>query len=465
MFEKLKNLKLFENCKLKIENFLEYGLYLLVFLMPWQTKLILRYTELGRGPWEWGMISLYGTDILLIILLFLFLITSFKNKKIISDTEIEIDPSLIAWDDKKENGLIIILSGLDLFIFISIFFASDIVLAFYRYAVFLLGVSLFWLIAKVKYDKVKMALAFFSALFIQSVIDIQQFLTQSTFASKWLGIALHPSGEPGTSVVETRGVDGMAERWLRAYGSLDHPNILGGLLAAGLVVLIYYFIKRKETNHKITNYQLPITNYFLLVILFVGLLFTFSRSAFLVLIIGFLVIFIFNLIKKDKLAVKRLGGLMILLAVIFGAIFINYQNLFITRSNTAARLEAKSFSERKMYFDDSIKLIKKNWLFGVGVGNYTKALANSNPRQPWYYLQPVHNVFLLVWVEIGIFGLLFFVSFLGYLFWRTIKNKNALGLSLLLGLVIIMSLDHYLWSLHFGVLFFWLLAGFIYKEK
>jgi hypothetical protein len=472
-----------------LQKILEYGIYLLVFLFPWQTKLILRQNQLGRGPWEYGMISLYGTDILLAVLLILFFILSWKEKRKIFMEQPHPSPLL-----SKERGIWIILSGLDLFIFISIFFAPDIILAVYRYVIFLLGVGLFWLIVKVKYDKIKLAIAFFSALIIQGIIAIQQFLTQSTFASKWLGMATHFSGEPGTSVVETRGVDGIAERWLRAYGSLDHPNVLGGLLAFGSIILIFYFIHKKErifsenaseidplrgasayakapvdrqddkkkkdeSDKKFIIYHLSF------IILFVSLLFTFSRSAWLVFASGFLVIFIFNLIKKDTLAVKRLSGVMILLAVIFGAIFINYQNLFITRSSAAARLEVKSFSERKMYLDDSFKLIKKNWLFGVGIGNYTKALANSNPKQPWYYLQPVHNVFLLIWVETGIFGLLFFLAFLANLFWRTIKKKNALGLSLLLGLVIIMSLDHYLWSLHFGVLSFWLLAGFAYKEK
>jgi hypothetical protein len=37
-------------------------------------------------------------------------------------------------------------------------------------------------------------------------------------------------------------------------------------------------------------------------------------------------------------------------------------------------------------------------------------------------------------------------------------------LSILAALAIIMVFDHYFWSLHFGVLFFWALLGLIYKD-
>jgi O-antigen ligase len=195
------------------------------------------------------------------------------------------------------------------------------------------------------------------------------------------------------------------------------------------------------------------------------LLFTFSRSAWLALAVGVILFFTFFLIKKDRPALKRLGLAVILFAAIFGAIFFTYQNLFITRAQGTARLEIKSFSERKMYLDDSLTLIKKNWLFGVGLGNYTKAIAVSQPKRPWYYLQPAHNAFLLVWAESGLGALLFFATLFAYLFWQAGKNRNILNLSVLAALVIIMLFDHYLWSLHFGVLFFWLAVGIIYKNS
>jgi len=42
------------------------------------------------------------------------------------------------------------------------------------------------------------------------------------------------------------------------------------------------------------------------------------------------------------------------------------------------------------------------------------------------------------------------------------NNKAAV---ILVALVVIMSFDHWLWSLHFGVLFFWLVLGIIIKKE
>jgi hypothetical protein len=459
-----------------IQHFLEYGLYLFVFLLPWQTKLILRPGMLAGGDWEYGTISLFGTDILLVVLLILALILS-RQKVSSQDNEVSLERDGNNHSGSSfETGLLsrvlgtrndktiwIILSGLDLFVFLSIFFAPDTVLALYRYALFLSGLGLFWLLVKTEYDKKKMAVAFFSALLIQALLAIGQFLTQFDPACKWLGLAAHSAGNLGDSVVETIGVDGVPERWLRAYGSLDHPNILGGLLAIGLIIIIGVIVNHQRVSNKKTDSQFIVYN-LSLIIVFVALVFTFSRSAFLALAVGMIIFLIGSWANKDRSSLKKMGGIILLLAAISGIIFINYDNLLLTRSSVDSRLEMKSISERRLYLDDSLQLLKSDWLFGAGIGNYTKALAVKEPQRPWYGLNPVHNVFLLVWSEIGMGGFLFFLALLIYLIARSGREKNILSLSILAILVIIMMLDHYLWSLHFGVLFFWLSLGFVYKN-
>jgi hypothetical protein len=456
-----------------IQYFLEYGLYLFVFLLPWQTKLILRPGMLAGGDWEYGTISLYGTDILLIVLLILALILSRQGAPSRGNEETLEGAGNNHGDSGFKTGLLrcarndkavwIILSGLDLFVFLSIFFAPDTALALSRYALFLLGLGLFWLLVKTEYDKKKMAIAFFAALLIQAAIAIGQFLTQTIPACKWLGLAAHSAGNLGDSVVETIGAGGVPERWLRAYGSLDHPNILGGLLAIGLVIIIALIVNHQRVANKKTDYKF-IIYHSSLVIIFVALVFTFSRSAMLALAVGIVIVLIGGLAGKDKSRLKKLGGIILLLAIVSSIIFINYGNLLLTRSSVDSRLEIKSISERQLYLNDSFNLLKKDWLFGAGIGNYTKALAVQEPQRAWYGLNPVHDVFLLIWSEVGIGGFLFFLALLIYLFIRSMHEKNILSLSILTILVIIMMLDHYLWSLHFGVLFFWLLLGFVYKS-
>ncbi|MDP3043630.1 MAG: hypothetical protein Q8N21_04475 [bacterium] len=60
-----------------INKTIEYGLYFLVFLLPVQTRWIIK-----PEASEYLTISLYGTDILLIGLLILFIVSLFLKQRI-----------------------------------------------------------------------------------------------------------------------------------------------------------------------------------------------------------------------------------------------------------------------------------------------------------------------------------------------------------------------------------------------
>jgi len=83
----------------------------------------------------------------------------------------------------------------------------------------------------------------------------------------------------------------------------------------------------------------------------------------------------------------------------------------------------------------------------------------------------VHSVFLLAWAEIGIFGLGFFIALIIFSFVRLLRrrdyaaSRNDIKTAILAALIILMCLDHWLWSLHFGVLFFWLVLGLAARER
>ncbi|MDP3043631.1 MAG: O-antigen ligase family protein [bacterium] len=433
-------------------------------------------------------------------------------------------------------------------------------IAVYKCGVFLLGIGLFWLIVCANYDKLKLILSFLAGIFFQACLGIWQFLTQSSFANKWLGMAAHSAGDLGVSVVETL----QGGRWLRAYGGLDHPNILGGVLAVGLLLTIGLIVEdtriQDTITKQITNYKLQITNkfkiqnpkflnYILLCVLcfmLCGMFFTFSRGAWAGLLVGILIMLAALIIKKDLRGQKRLLKIILLSAVLIFILFNLFQDLVLTRLSQDARLEVKSNVERVESLRSAQQLIKNNWLRGVGIGNYIKYNANlqiyANTTNTNYankdtYVQPAHNVFLLVWAEIGIFGLLFFIGLLlacsdcletlfchsrplrrsfsplrrvedeaseasasgnpGVNSKNTKINKklkkrrntfiyflvhtanswipNQVGndrgvvfghsqakFSLLAAITAMFFVDHWWWSLHFGVLLFWLVLGLIF---
>ncbi len=423
-----------------LNKIIEYGLYLFAFLLSWQTRLFLKSGEINKGYSEYLTISIYLSDIILITILVLFFVNFFKSKRDIT------------LKHNKKN-IFFILAGLDLFIFISIFFAHDRLLALYKYAIFILGIGLLFLIANATYSYAKLTWSILAGIFFQATLGIYQFLTQSSFSCKWLGLAQHNSSILGTSVIETEG-----ERWLRAYGGLDHPNILGGLLAVGIILLIIkalYIKKTKKTE--------PFILYFIFCVFLMSLFFTFSRASWLATFIGILIIFLITIIKKNLLAQKKVLKLILIGATLIFILFLQYDNLVFTRLNEKSRLENKSITERSNYVKQAKSLINKNLLFGTGIGNYTQALTKMHPNQPSWYYQPVHNVFLLVFAEIGIFGFVLFILFL--LYTLRYKQKNKYKLSLLFILLIIFMFDHWLWSLHFGVFLFWLIMGIFLKNN
>jgi O-antigen ligase len=448
----------------KLKKITEYALYLLVFLLPLQTRWMIKLGQINGGYSEYGTISLYGTDILLIIVLLLNLAYRQASCCVVAKNikPITYNPKPIWW----------LIAGLDLFVFISIFFAPDKILALYHYGLFLLGVGLFWLISSANYSRVKLIWSFFAGLVLQSGLGIWQFLTQSSFANKWLGLAAHPSSSY-SSVIEA--ISG--GRWLRAYGSLDHPNMLGGALAVGIFLVTILNFPARLASESVAGKQFlnrfkNILLFAFCFLLFTALFFTFSRASWLGLAIGLAVMLIFAMIKKDLLAQKIILKFILAGALVFIILGTIYSDLLSTRLVEETSLEVKSNTERIESLDDAKNLIKNYWLFGVGVGNYTLALSQDKPGLPSYIYQPAHNTLLLIWAEVGIFGLIFFIALLCVIRLRrtSVLCKNNFGvetyssLAIVFALFVMLQFDHWWWSLHFGVLLLWLTLGLLFQK-
>jgi O-antigen ligase len=284
--------------------------------------------------------------------------------------------------------------------------------------------------------------------------------------------------------VEAMGYNGIWERWLRAYGGLDHPNMLGGVLSIALLLIVLYIDNRPEriSHAPISNFQFPISKTLILFsvycFLFTSLFFTFSRGAWASLVVGLIAVLAILLWQKNEKAMKRALELIFVGFALVILLFSMYSNLVLTRLSKDTRLEIKSNTERLESYKYAKEIIKEHWLFGVGIGNYTLALKNENKspnplyqggKRPSYFYQPVHNTFLLVWAETGIFGL---AGFLGLMLcvmcYVLCERKNdekascaILSFSVLFALATMMLVDHWYWSLHFGVLFFWLVLGLV----
>lgn len=443
---------------------MEYLLYLFIFLLPLQTRWMIKLGELNGGYWEYGTYSLYAVDILLIgLLVYWFIVGRMQNAECRMQNNLILNTKYLILNTKSWWFV----GALELFIFVSVFFAPNKSLAIYGYGRFLLGIGLFFLLTQTKLNKIKLYWSIVAAGAVQSILALQQFLTQSVFGNKWLGMAAQQAQDLGVSVIEAGG-----ERFLRAYGSLPHPNILGGFLAVVLLVnIILYFGLYRKSQYLVCSIKYSAELLLCLVffiINFTGLLLTFSRSALAGFTVGLLIYLFINLLASKE---RKAGGVIILLKFIFiiitvgGLFFYFFRGPILGRININSRLENKSITERTNYNNEAWQIIKKHWLFGVGIKNYGLAVYNEiNNTLPAYAYQPVHNVFLLVWAETGIFGLLVFIGLLVYLFINLLRNASYGQTVILLAMTVMMCFDHWWWSLAFGGYLFWLIIGVAYKE-
>jgi len=420
----------------KINKIINYAVYFLVFLLPWQTRWIYHDAFLVGETWEYGRLSLYGTEILLILILVLALINYFINKNKIEKVEL------------KNNCLWMIVLVFVLWTVLSIVWASNKLLAWSGCLMIFEGAGIFWLInnqtSKVNLKKLSQALILSGV--VQSLLGIWQFIIQWFWSNKWLGLSLLNPAVSGVSVVES----GWG-RFLRAYGSLSHPNILAGFLVVCLLVCIILLIYEKTKN--VAKWY-----YYALIILSVGLFLTFSRAGWLTLF-GCLIIYGWS--KKVR-QIKQNSFLVASVWIVLIFIFLSIVNssLFLSRITGQQRLERLSNQQRLNQYREATGMINNNWLTGIGIRNYTFQLYNQNQNLSAWDYQPIHNVFVLVWAETGIIGLIIFILLIA----KGLLRSNEFWI-VFLAMLILGLFDHYAWSLFFGIMLWWLTLALVVNRQ
>ena len=190
-------------------------------------------------------------------------------------------------------------------------------------------------------------------------------------------------------------------------------------------------------------------------ILFAGLLSSFSRGAAAVFLVA-LIIYASMKVYQNKVRATVLGIKLVLVGAFVFFVWVTlFPGLWTARFSND-RLETISIEKRISGYKEASALLRQYPLFGTGLGHYTIALAKREPGHETFWYQPVHNVPLLVLDEIGFIG----VGLLFFVYWKHLKNffhylyheANALAVASFVSLVVLGLTDHYLWSLHAGLL-------------
>ncbi|MFQ5752236.1 MAG: O-antigen ligase family protein, partial [bacterium] len=256
----------------------------------------------------------------------------------------------------------------------------------------------------------------------------------------------------------------------RARGLFMHPSFFGNYLVLLIPVAfrLFAFYKPPRKYHTVI--------YGLLFSIGMAALYgSYSRGPWLAFAGAIVIMFLFTLFQR-RFYPKIVSAVAFL--VLMGTIFvIHYTPVIIAQFTDEYR---KGSTEVRVPLDIvALRVIKGNWAFGTGIGNYEYTTQNYiTPNDPLVtedttyedLLQQVHNTYLIVAAEIGVPGFLFFIWFLFSLFkagWRTTRIKNSLianiGLGLLTGLLAILvaflaSPDY---REHQILMIFWIVSGYL----
>lgn len=423
------------------------GLFL--FLLPWQTRWIFRPAEIGGAHWEYGTIGIYATE-----LLFLIIILLDVKKLIIQFARI------VHW--RWVGGAFLA------FVFLSMAWSASPLVTFFATLHLLEAALLIFILASLPSGSFGMfASAFVLGAVVQAGLGLAQIALQWVHPSTVLGIALHDPIVAGTAVVETVG-----GRFLRAYGGLPHPNILGGYLTVAVLVLI-------SLIREVRNRTLWVILLLGAAILLGALFLTFSRSAWIALGVGVVAAAVTMYLRSrvefhDPVVRWRIGSLALLAVCILAVFGFAFRDVVIARWSGAGRLETISREERLHGVRDAWELVRARPIVGWGAGMFTRVLADQTPGKPAWTYQPVHSVPLLVLAELGAVGIIvLLVALFGlwrllvrwwYIGSRDSRIRSAALAGAVLGMLTIAIFDHYLWSLYAGNMLAGVTLGFLLNQ-
>ena len=309
-----------------------------------------------------------------------------------------------------------------------------------------------------------------AVLLIQGAVAIGQFLAQRDLGLVPLGeLPLHPAHE-GNSVLWARG-----QPWLRAYGLTIHPNLLGAMMAALLLLTLPAWPQTRGAGRAALIGAICIGS--------AGLFLSFSRASWLGFAAGLVVWGLLawwrrrragegatnmgathflkwvapgakeegatHLRKWDAPRVTRpvlwLSGVALALVIAFTYRDLVFSRFFALDTPT----EAQSISERLRDSALALALIRDNPLTGVGLGQYVDAAQQLDDAAV-----RVHNAGLIVAAELGLSGFLLWLWLMVAPFWLwlrpggyAVRHPAALGprLAPWVAMLVVNTFDTTLW--------------------
>lgn len=423
--------------------------YIFLATLAWQTRIILWQADLAFI--EWRSISLYGSDMLMVTL---FAIALWYRPQLRID---RIDQILIGF---------LVVAG------ISIVRTDQLTVSLYQWARLVQFAGLFWYVryyALRRFDAdTSLTMVVLGAL-LQSGLALAQYLLQHDIGLRWFGETLLTTTMPGVAVF----YDLAHTKILRAYGTLPHPNVLAAYLMTALWAGGYLYL-RHGRNQKIFKFQFSSFIWGISGVLMLWALYaTYSRTMIAIwlaatTVLGVLIWHRVSASWPNITIVQRRMREAVILALVVSAVF-----AAVSWREVAARAAISSQEEAvtlRVYYAKAAlesggsSLYDVNWT-GVGIGNFVSWLKKSDPGKPSWVYQPAHNLYLLVYSEIGLLGVGLFLTLIFFILRHAIWSSHRPGV-VRWGLVTIVAaflavalFDHFFWTLQQGRILFWMVLA------
>lgn len=271
-------------------------------------------------------------------------------------------------------------------------------------------------------DIIKMPIAL--ALFYTAAISVAQIINGGSIGGILYLIGERSVRQSGAGIAL---MSIFGNEHLRPYATFPHPNVVAGFSL--VIFFLFYRLNTKSGN------IIKILCLFLVAI-------SYSQNAWLALFLTPVVCYV---VSKTK-------------STINGFILSATVSSFFLPIMRAPIVIPKEIVQRIELAASAGKIISDYPILGVGLGLFVGALPKVGQNSSILWLQPVHNIFLLIASEVGIIGLVLFVYFIQ-------RNTNKSNLYAIVSIVFLSMLDHYFISIHQTALLFAIVLGYNGRDE
>lgn len=202
----------------------------------------------------------------------------------------------------------------------------------------------------------------------------------------------------------------------RLEAFFNSPNYLAMYLAPALII----------ASDRIRNLRI-----LSILIILIAFYLTYSYAAWLAVLFSIMAVFL----MKKSVSFKKI---MLILAILF---LIFFSQLRSDKMNSLLTYDSRSsLSSRIMIWKSSEKILKDNWIIGIGPANFQDKYLEYQKYFPLYLEWAVphpHNIFLAFWLSGGILGIIGFLTLIFLWFKETLKKDNSSGVKfIVLGIML-----------------------------